>query len=221
MGWVMSFLISWRGVVSFVVVFLVLKSGFYMPNHVFGVSRPRGLLSNFKRKWVMKLRIMIYHVPTKYKIFLSKGVLSPCNLRQGASSLDPWEHLAHSVLPTIQNWMTPMHKQRGRGCGVGAAAPPPIFWWQLGEKSHSGEFTIGHQWKHGIRAWNLWWKWYKLENLAKLCEFYPRRKQVSWTFKVLKPTSFRGLCTLDPRQGRPPDPTRGPKELLKLLNKSW
>ena len=44
----------------------------------------------------MKLRIMIYHVPTKYKIFLSKGVLSPCNLRQGASSLDPCEHIAHS-----------------------------------------------------------------------------------------------------------------------------
>ena len=130
---------------------------------------------------------------------------------------------SQSVLPTIQNWMTPMHKQRGRGCGVGAAALFPIFWWQLGEMSHSGEFTIGHQsLKHGIRAWNLWWKWYKLENsVAKLCEFYPRRKQVSWTFKVLKPTSFRGLCTLDPRQGRPPDPTRGPKELLKLLNKSW
>ena len=47
----------------------------------------------------MKLRrpIMIYHVRTKYKIFLSKGVLSPCNLRQGASSLDPCEHLAHRV----------------------------------------------------------------------------------------------------------------------------
>ena len=49
----------------------------------------------------MKLRIMIYHVPTKYNIFLSKGVpggvLSPCNLHQGASSLDPCEHLAHRV----------------------------------------------------------------------------------------------------------------------------
>ena len=32
----------------------------------------------------MKLRIMIYHVPTKYKI---QGVQSPCNLHQGAS---PW-----------------------------------------------------------------------------------------------------------------------------------
>ena len=45
----------------------------------------------------MELRSMIYHVPTKYKIFLSKGVLSPCNLRQGASSLDPCKHLAHRV----------------------------------------------------------------------------------------------------------------------------
>ena len=137
----------------------------------------------------------------------------------GAVSLQP---PPGGQLPGPLRTLTPMHKQRGRGCGVGAAAPPPIFLWQLGEM-RSGEFTIGHQWKHGIRAWNLWWKWYKLENLAKLglCEFYPRRKQVSWTFKVLKPTSFRGLCTLDPRQGRPPDPTRGPKELLKLLNKSW
>ena len=186
---------------KFFVVFLVLKSGFYVPNHVFlnDLVWVWALLSNFKRKWVMKLRIMIpgatwmargvirlvhghtkstlityfsgmkidpkyaflnafflicplcpfqnlstwpktqpffpilhvfaplndvraysawswkttlitwifgrawyppwhssgppgimiYHVPTKYKIFLSKGVLSPCNHRQGASSLDP------------------------------------------------------------------------------------------------------------------------------------
>ena len=35
------------GVVSFFVVFLVLKSGFYMPNHVFGVSRPMGPTKQF------------------------------------------------------------------------------------------------------------------------------------------------------------------------------
>ena len=172
----------------------------------------------------MKLRIMIYHVPTKYKIFLSKGVLSPCNLRQGASSLNPCEHLAHRVsFPQFKlDWMTPMHKRRyakGKGCGVGAEAPPPIFWWQLGEMSHSGEFTIGHggsmESGHGISGGNG-----TNLRIQSYMNFTLGGNKFSWTFKVVKPTSFRGLCTLDPRQGRPPDPTRGPKELLKLLNKS-
>ena len=159
--------------------------------------------------------------PPNTKFSLSKGVLSPCNLRQGASSLDPCEHLAHRVsFPQFKIEWRPCISgtQRGRGCGVGAAAPPPIFWWQSGEMSHSGEFTIGHG---GSMEWNLWWKWYKLENLLQsYVNFTLGGNRFSWTFKVLKPTSFRGLCTLDPRQGRPPDPTRGPKELLKLLNKS-
>ena len=88
--------------------------------------------------------------------------LYPCNLCQGGQLRGPLRtpH-SQSVLPTIQNWMTPMHK-RYRGEGVrsrgGAAAPPPIFWWQSGEMSHSGEFTIGHDGSmesgHGISGGN-------------------------------------------------------------------
>ena len=115
---------------------------------------------------------------------------------------------SQSVLPTIQNWMTPMHKQRGRGCGVGAAAPPPIFWWQLGEMSHSGEFTIGHggsmESGHGISGGNGT----NLRIYYKVMWILPSAETSfnSWTFKVLKPTSFRGLCTLDPARDVPQTP---------------
>ena len=36
-------------------------------------------------------------MPTKYKIFLGKGVLPPYNPRQGASPLDPCKHLVHRL----------------------------------------------------------------------------------------------------------------------------
>ena len=64
-------------------------------------------------------------MPTKYKIFLGKGALPPYNPHQGASPLDPCEHLAHRA--TIQNGMTPMPKGAQGGGGVGAATPSPIF----------------------------------------------------------------------------------------------
>ena len=38
-----------------------------------------------------------YLMPTEYKIFLGKGTLPPCNSHQGASPLDPCEHLAHRL----------------------------------------------------------------------------------------------------------------------------
>ena len=200
----MTFLISWRGVVSFV-VFLVLKSGFYVPNHFFLNDLvwvwARG---NFKRKWVMKLPIMIYHVPTKNKIFLSKGVLSPCNLRQEASSLDPCEHLAHRVsFPQFKIQWRPCISgtQRGRGFWVGAAAPP-IFWWQSGEMSRSGEFTIGH----GGSMESLV-EMVQIENLLQsYVNFTLGGNRFSCPFKVLKPTSFRGLCILDPDRDVPQTP---------------
>ena len=54
----------------------------------------------------------------KYKIFLGKGALPPCNPRQGASPLDPREHLAQALgllatlainwVPHVQN----LHKPR-------------------------------------------------------------------------------------------------------------
>ena len=112
---------------------------------------------------------------------------------------------SQSVLPTIQNWMTPMHKQRGRGCGVGAAAPPPIYDDSWGKWATRGNLQLVMVELHRIRAWNLWWKWYKLENsLQSYVNFTLGGNKFSWTFKVLKPTSFRGLCTLDPGGGHWP-----------------
>ena len=205
MRWVMSFLISWRGVYVLLLFFWFSKAGFigfYMPNHVFGVGL-WALLSNFKRKWVtwMKLRIMIYHVPNKYKIFLSKGVLSPCNLRQRASSL-PCEHTKIEWRPCMRRYA------KGKGVRSGGCGPSSHFLMTVGGNEPLGGIYNWSRWKHGIRAWNLWWKWYKLENLLQ--SYVNFTLEFSWTFKVLKPTSFRGLCTLDPHQGRPPDPTRGP-----------
>ena len=34
-----------------------------------------------------------YLMPAKYTIFYGKGALPPYNPHQGASPLDPWEHL--------------------------------------------------------------------------------------------------------------------------------
>ena len=44
----------------------------------------------------------------KYKIFLGKGALSPCNPRQGASPLHPLEHLAQALglLALRRSWAT-------------------------------------------------------------------------------------------------------------------
>ena len=94
---------------------------------------------------------------------------------------------------------------RSGGCGLSSH-----FLMTVGGNEPLGGIYNWSWWKHGIRAWNLWWKWYKLENLLQsYVNFTLGGNKFSWTFKVLKPTSFRGLCTLDPRQGRPPDPTRG------------
>ena len=68
----------------------------------------------------MKLRILF----PQYKTFLGKGALPPYNPRQGASPLDPWEHLAQqTALPTIQNGMTPMHKRAQWGNAPFARLP--------------------------------------------------------------------------------------------------
>ena len=118
--------------------------------------------------------------------------------------------------------MRPMHKryavEGAKGVRSGGCGPSSHFLMTVGGNEPLGGIYNWSRWKHGIR---VWWKWYKLENLLQsYVNFTLGGNRFSWTFKVLKPTSFRGLCTLDPRQGRPPDPTRGPKELLKLLNKS-
>ena len=145
----------------------------------------------------------------------------------GAVSLQPGGQLpgplrtprSQSVLPTIQNWMTPMHKRYAKGKGVrsGGCGPSSHFLVTVGGNEPLGGIYNWSRWKHGISGGNGT-NW---EFITKLMWILPSAETCfSWTFKVLKPTSFWGLCTLGPRQGRPPDPTRGPKELLKLLNKS-
>ena len=172
---------------------------------------------------------MIYHVPTKYKIFLSKGVLSPCNLRQGASSLDPCEHLTHTECPSHNSKLNDapmMHKQyRGEGGAESGGLLRPLL--PFFDDSQGKWATRGNLHLVTVEAWNPGMESLveiNGTNLSILLQSYMNftlgGNKFSWTFKVLKPTSFRGLCTLDPHQGRSPDPTRGPKELLKLLNKS-
>ena len=149
------FLISWRGgVVSFFVLFFWFSKAVFICLTMFLVWVGLwGLLSNFKRKWVMKLRSMIYHVPTKYKIFLSKGVLSPCNLRQGASSLDPCKHLAHRVsFPQFKiEWRPCINKGEG-GAEWGLRPLLPFFddsWGKWATRGNlqlviSGSMESGH-----------------------------------------------------------------------------
>ena len=80
-----------------------------------------------------------YLMPTKYKIFLGKGALPPC------------EHLAHRR--SFQNGMTPKRAQRGRESGRTASL---IFDDSRGKWASRGNFKL-------VEAWNIWWKWYKLK----------------------------------------------------------
>ena len=121
--------------------------------------------------------------------FLKQGgavLLSPCNLRQGASSLDPCEHLAHRVsFPQFKiEWrLCVSGTQRGRGCGVGAAALLQFFDDSRGKWARKWAEPLGgiynwSRWKHGISGGNGT-NW---ELITKLCEFYPCRKQVFLEF---------------------------------------
>ena len=74
--------------------------------------------------------------------------------------------------------------------------------------SHTGE--IWNWWKHGISGENG----IQMENSLRNYVNFTIWNRFSWTFKVLKPMSFRGLRPLDPCQGFCPwTPTRGPKAL--------
>ena len=115
---------------------------------------------------------------------------------QGASPLDPCEHLTHeTVLPTIQNGMTPMHKraQRGPG-GVGGLRPLPPFLMTVGGNEPLGEFGIGGSMESLMKMVAL-----QIENSFRNYVNFTLRNGFSWAFKTLKPMSFRGLRPLDPR----------------------
>ena len=104
-------------------------------------------------------------MPTEYKIFLGKGALPPYNPRQGASPLDLCER-SQTILPTVQNGMTPMHRCEQRG---GGGAPAPIFVDIRGKRATRGNV----KWDE---VWNLWWKWYKLRNHYELMRILPSEK---------------------------------------------
>ena len=130
-------------------------------------------------------------MPTKYKIFLDKGVLPPYNPHQGASHLDSCEHLAQYRLsfPQFKMEWRPASKRVQR-----AAAPPlPYFCWQSGNMSHSVELTIGGSMESLVKMVGL-----QIENSLWNYVNFTLGNGFSWVFKTLKPMSFRELHPLDP-----------------------
>ena len=110
---------------------------------------------------------------------------------------------SQSVLPA----MTPMHKryERGRGCGVGGAEWGLRHLLPFFDDSWGKWATRGNLQLVTVEAWNpgmesLVEMVQTREFITKLCEFYPRRKQVFLDFWSAKTYELPGLCTLDPRQ---------------------
>ena len=154
---------SWRG--SSVFLFFHFQKWFYVPNHVFLDNLVWVLLSNFWWKWVMKLPILC----TPNTKFLRQGSASPLPPPPGGQPPGPlWTPRSQTVLPTIQNGMTPMHKH--------AKGAPPLFLMTVGEMSHSGELKL-------VEAWNLWWKWYKLRIHYKIMWILPSETGFPGLFK--------------------------------------
>ena len=126
------------GVINFFVLSFF-KSSFLCHKPCFFLYNLVEVLSNFWRKWVMKLRILC---PPNTELFLGKGALPPYNPHHGASPLDPCKTpRSQTVLPTTQNGMMPMHRCAQRG-----GAPAPIF------DDSRGNFKL--VWKHGISGGN-------------------------------------------------------------------
>ena len=100
--------------------------------------------------------------------FLKQGVLSPCNLRQRASSL-PCEHLAHTKIewrPCISGMV-----RKGEGGAEWGLRPLlPFFDDSWGNEPLGGIYNWS-RWKHGIRAWNLYWNGTNLRIYYKVGEW--------------------------------------------------
>ena len=126
----------------------------------------------------MKLRILC-QPNTKFSYVRGRCPLT--TPARGANPLDPCERLTHRLsFPQFKmEWRPWISLQKREGC-------PPHFWWQSGKMSLSGNLKSVEE-----QAWNLWWKCTNWEFITKLREFY--------SFKTLKPMSFRGLRPLDPR----------------------
>ena len=153
----------------------------FFPNNLVEV------LSKFWPKWVMKLCILF--MPTEYKVFLNKGELPPYNSHQGGQPPGPLRTpRSQTVLPTIPNEMTPMHRCEQRGGG--AAGPTPIFDDSRRKRATWGNLEL-------VEAWNFWWKCTNWDIITKLCEFY-LWKGLSWAFKTLNPWASGGSAPWTP-----------------------
>ena len=129
---------------------------------------------------------------TKYKIFFGKGALPPCNLHQGASSLDPCEHLAHRLsIPKFKIEWRPCISVCKGGARCERAAPPSHFWWPSQEMSQSREFTIGGSMESLVEM-------VQIENSSRNYVDFTLGNRFSGIFKTLKPMSFRGLAPWTP-----------------------
>ena len=129
-------------------------------------------------------------MPTKYKILLGKGALPPYRGPAPGSLQTP---LSQTVLPTIQNGMTPMHKRAQRrggqeGCG---ASPPPIFDDSRGKWAFFCEFKTGGSMESLVEM-------VQIENSLGHYVNFILENRLSLAFKTLKPMSFRGFRPLDP-----------------------
>ena len=110
---------------------------------------------------------------------------------------------SQSVLPTIQNWMTSMHKGEG-GAEWRLRPLLPFFGDSRGNEPLGGIYNWS-RWKHGISGGNCT-NW---EFITKLCEFYPRRKQVFLDF-CAKTHKLPGALHPGPQPGTSPRPQQGP-----------
>ena len=103
---------------------------------------------------------------------------------------------SQTVLPTIQTWMMPMHVNNlacGNMGGQEGRAPIPFLMTVAGNEPFGGNLRL-------VEAWNLCWKWFiQIENSLQNYMNFTLGNRFSWAFKTLKPISFRGLCSLDPR----------------------
>ena len=97
-------------------LFFHFRKRFSVSNHVFSYYFGVTLLVGPTKQFLTKMGNEIaYLMPTKYKIFAA-----PLQPPQGGQLPGPLRTpRSHTVLPTIQNGMTPMHK-RAQRCGGGA-----------------------------------------------------------------------------------------------------
>ena len=122
-------------------------------------------------------------MPTEYKIFLGKGVLPPYSPRQGASPLNPCEHLAHRLSFTQfkMEW-SPCIVRKGGG---------PHFWWQSGKRAIRGNFEIGGSMESLVEM-------VQIEKSLQNYVNFTLWKGLSWAFKHYNPWASGGSTPWTP-----------------------